>query len=90
MYAQSTGNHTAHMLEKNIDQKFGFKKKLEHFSEKKKDQKVCHLKNINQILLKIPWGKSFNLTLISKGKHQNNDKIALSRSSDGAERATGA
>ena len=61
---------------KNLDQKFILEKQLEHFSEEKKNpEKVWHLKNINQILLKIPWGKSFNLTLVSKGNHKKMTKL---------------
>ena len=66
------------MLEKNLDQKFVFKKKLEHFSERKKPKRLS--------------SKKYQPNPIENplGKHQNDDKLALSRISDGAERATGA
>ena len=50
-HAQSTGNHTAHMLEKNLDQKFGFKKKLEHFFENKNPETFV----ISKISTKSHW-----------------------------------
>ena len=55
------------MQKKNLDQKFILEKKLEHFSEKK----VGHLETSTKSQpnpIENPLGKSFNLTLISKGK----------------------
>ena len=70
---------------KNLDQTFILEKVRAFFWEKKRKRLKSQKYQPNPI--ENPLGE---VILISKGKHQNNDKIALSRSSDGAERATGA
>ena len=50
-------SHSAYVRKKSWP-KIWFQKKVRAFFRKQKPRNVCHLKNINQIPLKIHWGKS--------------------------------
>ena len=79
-HAQSTGNHTARMCKKNLDQKFGLEKKLEQFFE----NKSLPSRNINQTPTKSHWKSLRENPSIwpwsVRGNHQNCSISELRRS----------